>query len=484
MSCPEIEFSASKIKLHSRQAVLACSPSRFTVGTCGRRFGKTLGLLVKLARAACKYHARSNVLYWWCAPTYTRAVKAFEEFERAMRSVIARAARDDYSIVLLNGVRIEFVSLKEWANRKGDGLDGVVFDEAARCPSAAWTELVYPALMDKRGWAVLISTPLGRNWFYREYMKGIATSPTFDKTYASYRFPSSDNPFLHPDEIETLKKNLPEDTFRQEVLAEFLVEGAGVFLGLSNLIPTHEELIRGHGILNPAIKPIRSYMGVDLAKHQDFSIIHEVGVYDGVRPQTIAWERSTHIDWKVQGKLVVAHAKRNNARVSIDSSGAGDYIYEELRDAGVDVFPVKFSSPVNRQQLYNNLKVAISRGVFSMPKTDDTKVFWDEHESFEYQLTDGGKLTVGPPEGEHDDSVAAAALVTHAMLRDSKNGDFSEFEPKNQIKIIRSLESIPKEVLNMMAADVNAGPFNVGFASPFSGGQVFGGYDGDHDGYS
>lgn len=483
MSCPAIQFSTSKITLHARQSLLVNSPARFTVGTCGRRFGKTLGLLIKLAKTACKFHPRSNVLYWWCAPTYARAVKAFEEFERAMRAVIARSARDDYSITLLNGVRLEFVSLKEWGNRKGDGLDGVVFDEAARCPAAAWTELVAPALMDKKGWAVLISTPWGRNWFYREYMKGVAGSPTNDPTYAAYRFPSSDNPYLDLEEIEALRRSLPEDTFRQEVLAEFLVDGAGVFPGILNLVPTHEELIRGFGILGCVHKPVRSYIGIDLAKHQDFSVIHEVGVYDGVRAQTITWERFTQVDWKVQEKRIIEAAQKNNAKVSIDSSGAGDRIYEELRDQGVDVFPVKFSSPSNRQQLYNNLKLAISKGVFSMPKCEATKVFWDEHESFEYQLTDGGKLTMGPPDGEHDDSVAGAALVVHAMLRDSKNGDFSEFEAKNQIKIVNDLASIPREVLNIQLDAINGAdpnsPFAGGFHSPFSGGQFFGGSDGD-----
>lgn len=481
MPTPAIEFSASRLILHPRQSLLVNSPARYTVGTCGRRFGKTKGLLYKLAREACKAHRRNEVLYWWCAPTYARAVKAFEEFERAMKAVIRRASREDYSITLLNGVRLEFVSLKEWGNRKGDGLDGVIFDEAARCPAAAWDELISPALMDKKGWACLISTPLGRNWFYREHQKGLKDSKTYDPEYVSYQFPSVDNPYLDPAEIKKMRDRMPEDVFRQEVLAQFLLEGAGVFLGLRDLAPTEYEIVRGFGILEPHHTPVKNYLGVDLGKHQDFSVLHNLSVFDGVRPQTTYWERFTQMGWKEQEKKIVPLAKRLKAKVVIDSSGAGDRIYEELRDEGIDVVPFKFSSPSNRQALYKNLQIAVAKAVLCVPEDPYFDVFWEEMESFEYQLTEAGKLTVGPPEGEHDDTVAAVALACHGLMLDSANGDFSEFMPQNQLKIVRNLASIPKAVLDEMLLDANdmgggtASPFGSGISSPFSGAHYFGG---------
>ena len=50
---------------------------------------------------------------------------------------------------------------------RGRNLSGVVLDEAAFMDSSVWFEVIRPALADKQGWALFISTPDGTaSWFY------------------------------------------------------------------------------------------------------------------------------------------------------------------------------------------------------------------------------------------------------------------------------------------------------------------------------
>ena len=47
---------------------------------------------------------------------------------------------------------------------RGVGLDGVVLDEAAFMKEEAWVNGIRPALSDRQGWAMFLTTPCGMNW--------------------------------------------------------------------------------------------------------------------------------------------------------------------------------------------------------------------------------------------------------------------------------------------------------------------------------
>jgi hypothetical protein len=46
------------------------------------------------------------------------------------------------------------------------GLDFVVLDEAAFMEQSVWLQIVRPMLLERRGGALFLSTPFGRNWFW------------------------------------------------------------------------------------------------------------------------------------------------------------------------------------------------------------------------------------------------------------------------------------------------------------------------------
>ncbi len=71
-----------------------------------------------------------------------------------------------------------------------------------------------------------MSTPKGRNWFHDLHTRGL---DPFESDYASFVFPSKASPFFPESEWEDARRTLPEDMFRQEYMAEFLEDSAGVF---------------------------------------------------------------------------------------------------------------------------------------------------------------------------------------------------------------------------------------------------------------
>lgn len=74
---------------------------------------------------------------------------------------------------LAGGVLIDFLSADRPERNVGEGYDGGIFTEAARCKPTLWDEHLQPALADQGGWAIANSTPLGKlNWFYRLWSLG------------------------------------------------------------------------------------------------------------------------------------------------------------------------------------------------------------------------------------------------------------------------------------------------------------------------
>jgi len=106
---------------------------------------------------------------------------------------------------------------------RGEGLDLAILDEAAFVPGDVWQKQIRPALSDRKGRGLFISTPNGEgDWFHEAYLRAEKGTPG----WRAWRLPSWTNPYLDPEEIAEARSNLPSIVFRQEFGAEF-VSAAG-----------------------------------------------------------------------------------------------------------------------------------------------------------------------------------------------------------------------------------------------------------------
>ena len=199
---------------HEGQRAVHANPARFKVLSAGRRWGKTrLGVL------ECFDVATRGGRAWWVAPTYKVSEVGWRPIKRLAPRTGGELRRVDRQAVWPNGGEITVRSADEPDSLRGDGLDLVVIDEAAhlRKFDEVWAQALRPALSDRQGKAMFISTPKGHNHFYNLFQ----SAETSDG-WAAFQFPTGANPYIAKDEIAAAERQLPELVFRQEYGAEFV----------------------------------------------------------------------------------------------------------------------------------------------------------------------------------------------------------------------------------------------------------------------
>lgn len=206
-----------EVKLNTWQLEVAKDKHRFRVICAGRRSGKSV-----LARLTLLKWALENIgTYYLVSPTYRQAKEIhWREFVKEIpQAWINKKNETELSIVLKNGSVIALKGAENPDTLRGVKLRGLVIDEIAsiRNWDWLWQEVLRPTLTDYQAPAIFISTPKGFNHFYELYEQG----QTGDEDYKSWKFTSYDNPYIPKEEIDNAKKELTEDTFAQEYLADF-----------------------------------------------------------------------------------------------------------------------------------------------------------------------------------------------------------------------------------------------------------------------
>lgn len=379
---------------HQGQLALHRATERFRVMACGRRFGKTLAATNELSKHALEHPSSLN---WWVAPTYRQTEIAFEIMASALAPVLQKDAnRSKMRLDLINGAVIECRSAERYENMRGDGPSFVVFDEASKCPKAAWTEVVRPALADNQGKAIFISTPWGRDWFWELFQRG--QNPDFPDWW-SKSFPTTSNPFIPVSEIEEARATLPSTVFAQEFLAEFLDDAATVFRNVNGCaIGEFAEPVVGHAYV----------IGWDAAKYQDYSVFT---VIDCNSQSVVAWRRFNGVEYhkQIDDVLVPLVRKYNMAHVIMDITGVGDPLMEEVRkrDVGCEGF---YFTNTSKKELVDRTVVALEQQRIIYPPIPE---LLHELKAFSYEYTKSKNIIYSAPDGEHDDCVISLCLAVY-----------------------------------------------------------------------
>ena len=373
---------------------------RFRCVCTGRRFGKTLCLAAELADRGSHEGGGD---YGWVAPTYNvaeRGVEAFRTIGEGFVNVCGRApCRVEFQgMVGMPLSRVWFLSADNPDNIRGFGFKGLVIDEAAAIPADVWHYVLRPTIAQTLGWAVFVSTPKGRNWFYDLFTRGLDPSET---DYASFRFPSNASPYFPAKEWDEAKRTLPADVFRQEYEAEFMEDSAGVFRNIDLCLVKDE---------NGSPKPeyIRNVViGCDVAKHTDWTVLIAMDAETG---RCFAMDRFNHLDWSIQKERILAFARKYRGRLILDASGVGDPIFDDLKRVYVDIEPFKFTS-LSKTELVQRLIVAVEQRKVAW--SAGWEVLTAEMRRYEYSIGPSGGITYNAPGGYHDDCVMALALANH-----------------------------------------------------------------------
>lgn len=228
--------------------------TRFKVVAAGRRCGKSRLSAVTLLIEALNCPVGSAVMY--IAPTLGMARTIMYDLLLDLgKPVIKSAHVNNLEITLVNGRKIMLRGADNPDSLRGVSLTYVVLDECAFIKEDTWQKIIRAALSDKKGRALFISTPSGRNWFYDIFNLGKEGE---DEEWKSWHKTTADNETIDPKEIDAAKRTLSSFAFKQEYLSSFDTTGADVF--------KHEWIKREAEPKNGSY-----VVAIDLAGFQDIS---------------------------------------------------------------------------------------------------------------------------------------------------------------------------------------------------------------------
>ncbi|GIK73818.1 MAG: hypothetical protein BroJett021_28060 [Chloroflexota bacterium] len=386
--------------LHEHQRIIAEHPARFRVLACGRRWGKTrLGALLSCVAALRRGRA------WWVAPSYKMAAVGWRLVQQLGRQIPGAALRQtDKLLSMPGGGTVQVRSADDPQSLRGEGLDFLVMDECAFIPEAAWTEALRPALADRQGRALFISTPKGRNWFWRLWQMGQPPNAQ----WASWRFATATNPFIQPEEIEAARGSLPERVFRQEFLAEFIDDAGGVFRRVAEMATAAPEDVGTPGD--------EYVIGVDWGKHNDFTAL---AVLNTGRRALVHLDRFNQIDYAVQLKRLRALYERfRPVAIIAERNSIGEPLIEQLQREGLPVQPF-MTTNASKTVAIEALALAFERGDVRIVADP---VLVNELQAYEMERLPSGLMRYSAPEGLHDDTVMALALAWQGIGREAAIG--------------------------------------------------------------
>ena len=380
------------VKPHPGQAAVHDSPARFKILSAGRRWGKT-----RLGVSECLDVAAHGGRSWWVAPNYKMSEVGWRPLRRMGAKIGAEIRKVDRQVILPNGGEVTVRSADNPDTLRGEGLDFVVFDECAFMPPEAWSEAVRPALSDRLGKALFISTPRGRNFFWELWIKGQQDDPTWQ----SWQLPTSDNPFIAPGEIEVARLELPELIYRQEYLAEFIDDQGSVFRRV-------QDAARVEPLDGPL--PGRQYSaGVDVAASVDYTV---VSVMDAESKQLVYMDRFNRVDYNVLvDRLAALYDRWHLDTIKIESNSIGQPVIDAIYAKGVSVIPF-LTTNTTKQTVIQNLQSAFEHGEIGII---DNKILIGELLSFESKRNASGSFSYSAPAGMHDDCVMSLAIAWDAI---------------------------------------------------------------------
>ncbi len=393
--------ASASITLHPAQQVIARSTARFRVLACGRRFGKT-----ELGKEALLTRAQAGGICWWVAPTYRMAGAVWRDLVRRVRDwPDARIDRTDWLIDLPNGGQIAIRSASQPDRLRGAGLDFVVLDEAAFMPAAIWAEVIRPMLLDRRGGALFLSTPHGRNWFFDCYLRGLDPA---EPEWQSFHFTTYDNPLIDPAELDALRAQTPQAVFAAEYLAEFTDDAGQVFRNVRDAIAPPPPFDAAH----------RYAAGIDWGRSHDYTVIV---VVDIDARAVVALDRFREVGWEQQRGRLAALLRQWRVTVAwAEENSIGGPNIEALQREGLPVRGFRMTT-ASKAPLIEALALAIERGDLRLI---DEGALIGELSAYGMTRLPGGGFRYSAPPGLHDDCVIALALAWHGAARAEVGVDF------------------------------------------------------------
>lgn len=398
------EVRLKLLKRHALQAEILTSSAKRKVVVAGRRAGKTT--LAALGAIEDMLDGKKVLI---TSTTQDQADTFWDKAKFWLRPML------NAKIVVKNETRrlLQFgdygrIRVKTGSNPdvlRGDDADFIIFDECALLDPAAWYKVAAPMLTDRDGSALFIGTPHRKNWFFHLYQ---AACDPHNERWQAWHFPTMENPFLSTVAVRELSREMTEEAYRQEIMAEFL-DGDGVVFRKVRDAATARLRHPYQGAF---------VCGLDWAQQRDYTCIV---VMDAMVGKMVAMDRFNKVDWALQrGRLKALVSKWQPQMIVAEANSIGGPNIEALQREGLPIVPF-MTTAQTKANLIERLVLAFEQGVIRIL---NDPVLIGELEAYERTVNQyTGQSKYGAPSGMHDDTVMALALAWYGCLQPQEEGD-------------------------------------------------------------
>lgn len=411
-------------KPHKTQRQWMLNEAEVKVASCGRRWGKTESAAIDAATMAVFHPGSVQMIV---SATYDQARLIFDSVERLVTGSellrhAAKVVRTPYPrLTLGRSIITARTADEDGRNLRGNSADRIIVDEAAYVRDCVIHEVISPMLADRDGRLVMISTPFGKNHFYRAFMRGADGSGS--KRHASFSFPSWANPHISREYIDQQRLEISPRQFAVEYEAAFIDDQCSVF--------SWKDIESASTQSDTASTNIDYVVaGIDWARYSDYTAVVAMSVGES-GCEVIGIDRFNSMSWSSQIERVVDFLKRYRVGSALtDQTSVGDPLLEQLKsrlwECGADISVEGYTfTNQSKRDLIENLSLQFAHNAIKIPRDE---ALMRELQYYEYELTDSGNVRMNARSGHHDDLVIAIAL---ACLQAKSSGFSGRYLSRN-----------------------------------------------------
>ena len=363
---------------------------KYSVITARRREGKTQHSVIWLGT---KLASEPNIKALWVDTTQNNLNKYYTRywyptFKELFDTNLWQYNQSTHVLICSNGSVLDFSSAERPENMEGFAYDYVVLNEAGIIlrKSGLWDNTIAPMTKNSKK-VIIIGTPKAGSTKFYELSQNCYKSDS----WKTYRITPANSIEWSKEELDEVKKQVPDVVWRQEYCGEFVGDGSGVF--------------RIDNITNQLSTKPTKVLGIDIGRYEDETVI--IGLDQDCSITYI--DSFTDVDFDVQKtRIVNIWRDLNFPKINIDMTGLGLSIFDSLKNqigTSINGINMNYNTKIDMIQ---NAQLLIENGTCKL--IDHDKLI-DQLRSYEYEKTKGGRITYNAPDGMHDDYVIGLSLA-------------------------------------------------------------------------